>query len=123
MKLIPSALLTCLSVIALAACSSDITAEGSGTPQAIVASRSILATTRGTQAQITAYAVDQNNQRMAGKLDAISAGPAVTIDSVVYVPELLETRVYLKPVSVSSAGVSVTLSGHGLTKDVKITVS
>jgi hypothetical protein len=121
MKLTPYALLACLGVVA--ACSSDITADGTGTPQAIVTSRSITSATKGTQLQFTAFAVDQNNQRMAGALTATSQGPAATLDSVVYVPELLETRIYVKPVTATATGVIVTVSGHGLTKDVKVIIS
>jgi len=124
MKFRPYAMLTALvALVGLAACSNDPTAANTGTPEAIVTNRSTTTQTMGTKFTIVAYAIDKNVQRMTGKLDAVSAGSAVTIDSVVYVHEVLETRVFLNLAAKSATGTVVTISGHGLTKDVKIIVS
>lgn len=111
-----------LTVIGLAACSQDPTGSGSGEPEAIVTNRSEINQTKNASFSVTAYAIDKNDQRMAGKLEAVSNGAAIVVDSVPYVPELLETRVFMKAVGSTASGTTVTISGHGLTKDVKVIV-
>ena len=124
MKLRPFALLASLTVaLGLAACNEDPTAAGTGEPEAIVTTLSEAHRSVGNSFSVVAYAVDKNLKRIAGKLEASSTGAAVTIDSTVYVPELAETRVFMKANSASSAGTNVTISGHGLSKDVKVVIS
>lgn len=116
-------LLAAAALVGLAACSDDPTSSGSGTPEAIVTSRSITTQTKGTHFSITAYAVDKNLQRMPGELTAAPAGGAVTVDSIRYVHELLETRIFLNAANTSTTGTVVTVQGHGLSKDVKVVVN
>jgi hypothetical protein len=124
MKLRTLALACLLVTASTSACSNDPTAAGSGEPEVIVATRSLTNVAIGAKTSITAYTLDKNAQRMAGALTATSNGAALVIDSVVYVHELLETRVFFNPVSkTASAGVSFTISGHGLTKDVTVVIS
>jgi hypothetical protein len=125
MKFRPYALLACLVLVGtMAACSEDPTAAGSGEPEAIVTTRSLTNQTVGTHFSITAYTLDKNAQRMAGELDAAPNGGNITIDSIVYVHELLETRVFMKAATkTAAAGATVTVSGHGLTKDVTVVIS
>lgn len=107
----------------LVACSSDVTSAGSGVAEAIVTSRTLSTQTQGTKFTVTAYAVDQNLQRMPGILVATSAGPAVAVDSTVYVHELLETRVFASAAQKTATGTVITVTGHGLTKDVLVMIN
>ena len=119
------AVLACLVVAGgLAACSEDPTASGSGEPEAIVTTRSLTNQTVGTPFSITAYTLDKNAQRMAGELAAQPNSGSLTIDSIIYVHELLETRIFIKPTAkTAAAGETLTVSGHGLTKDVTVIAS
>ena len=124
MKFRPIALLACLTaVMGLAACSEDPTESGTGEPEAIVTTLSEAHRSVGASFSITAFAVDKNLKRIAGELTATSTGAAVSVDSVRYVPQLAETRIFLKANTASSAGTNVTISGHGLSKDVKVVIS
>src|SRR5512138_329688 len=108
MKLRTYALLaSALAVAGLVACSEDPTGSGSGEPEAIVSNRSVVNQTKGATFSVTAYAIDKNDQRMAGKLDAVSNGAAIVVDSVPYVPELLETRVFMKALNSTASGTTV----------------
>lgn len=109
--------------VGLAACNDDPTGANTGTPEAIITNRSLTNQTVGTKFSITAYSIDKNVQRMAGKLDATSAGSAVVVDSVIYVSELLETRIFLNAAAKSATGTIITVSGNGLSKDVKVVVT
>lgn len=124
MKFRPTALFACaILATTLAACTKDPTSSGSGVAETIVLNRSTTNRSVGEKFSIIAYSVDKNIQRMAGKLDATSAGPAIVIDSVIYLPELLETRVFLNAAAKSASGTFITVSGHGLSADVKVVVS
>ena len=125
MKLTAYAVLACLVVGGgISACSEDPTATGSGEPEAIVTTRSLTNQTVGTEFSITAYTLDKNAQRMSGQLSAQTNGAGLTLDSTVYVHELLETRFFVKPTAKTGvAGQTVTVSGHGLTKDVTVIAS
>lgn len=123
MKFRPFALLACLvTVVGLSACQEDPTEEGTGVPEAILTSRSEIHTTVGSSTALIAFTVDKNLKRIPGILAATSAGGAVTFDSVKYVPELAETRIFIKANSASTAGTNVTVTGHGLTTDVKVVI-
>lgn len=124
MKFRPYAMLVALvAVVGLPACSKDPTASNTGVPEAIVTTRSLTNQVVGAKFSITAYAIDANVQRMTGKLDASAAGSAVAVDSVIYVHELLETHIFLNPTAKSATGTIITVTGHGLSKDVKVIVS
>lgn len=121
MKLKSFALLACLTV-ALGACEKDLTDEDSGTPEAIVTDFSERHIAVNTRATIVAYTIDGNFTRIPGVLTATSAGPAVVVDSVRYDPQIQETQIFIRGASASSAGTDLTVSGHGLTKTVKIVI-
>jgi hypothetical protein len=121
MKFRPFALLACLT-LALAACSEDPTAEGSGEPEAIVTDFSERHVALNSRATIVAYTIDQNFARIPGRLDASPAGPAVAVDSVTYNADLQETTIFIRAASASAAGTDLTVTGHGLTKTVKIVI-
>ncbi|HUP88624.1 MAG TPA: hypothetical protein VM100_04720 [Longimicrobiales bacterium] len=117
-------LLAVAAVAGMTACSSDVTSEGSGTPEALVTSRTLTNQTKGSKFSITAYAVDKNLQRMPGALEATSANSGtVVIDSVRYFHELLETRIFINAANTSTAGTVVTVKGHGLSKDVTVKIT
>ena len=123
MKLKPFALLASLTtVLVLSACEKDVTDAGSGEAEAIVTSHSERHIAINTRATITAYAIDGNFTRIPGQLTAASAGPAVVVDSVRYDPNIQETQIFIRGASASAAGTDLTVSGHGLTKTVKIVI-
>jgi hypothetical protein len=123
MKFTRFALLAVMALVGTVACSDDPTDVGSGEPFAIVTNRSTTTVARNTQFTITAYTIDQNNRRIPGALAASSAGPAVTLDSVVYVQELSETRVFARGVAASANGTDIQFSGQGLTATTKVIVN
>lgn len=122
MKFRPFALLAFVAATGLIACSEDPTEAGDGQPLAIITNRSETTLARNAQFTIVAYTIDQNNRRIPGQLSATPAGSAVAVDSVRYVPELIETRVFIRGVSASSAGTDVTITGHNLTATTKVIV-
>lgn len=122
MRFRPFALLA-VAVLGLAACSEDPTEAGDGDPEAIITTRTTRTEARNTSFSVTGFAVDANLKRIPGALTAVSAGAAVRVDSAKYIRELAETRVFMTALSVSAAGTIVTLSGHGLTKDVTVIVT
>ena len=122
MKLRPFALLACTLVVGLSACQEDPVQAGVGVPETIVSNRSETHQTVGATFTVTAYTIDKNLQRIPGALTATSAGPAITVDSAIYDPILTETRVYMKANAVSATGTNVTLTGHNLSKDVKVII-
>ncbi|MGQ0560333.1 MAG: hypothetical protein ACT443_00500 [Gemmatimonadota bacterium] len=121
MKLKPFAFLACVLVVGLSACREDPTEENVGVPEAIVSNRSETHQAVGATFTITAYVVDGNLQRIPGALTASAAGSAVTVDSAVFDPILAETDFFLRA-NAATEGTTVTLSGQGLTKDVKVVV-
>jgi hypothetical protein len=121
MKFKPFALLACLT-LALAACADDPTNEGSGEAEAIVVSHSQRTIALNSRATITAYAIDRNFARIPGQLTATSAGPAVVVDSVKYDANVQETQIFIRAAQASSAGTDLTISGHNLTKTVKVII-
>lgn len=123
MKFRSYALIACVLGVAVAGCTSDPTSSGSGVPEAIITNRTVTNQTVGTKFSISAYTIDENAQRMAGALTATSAGAAAVIDSVIYLPELLETRIFVNPTGTSTAGTTITVSGHGLSSDVTVVIS
>jgi hypothetical protein len=123
MKFRPFALLACLvTVVGVTACQEDPTEEGTGVPEAILTNRTEIHTTVGNKSFFTAFTVDRNLKRIPGILSATSAGGAVVIDSVRYLNELAETRIFYNPTAASTAGTSVTVTGHGLSTDVKVVI-
>jgi hypothetical protein len=122
MKFTRFALLAFVATIGLVACSEDPTETNQGEPFAIVTDRSQATVARNVQFTITAYTIDQNNRRVPGALTATAAGPAVSFDSVVYVQELSETRVFARGTAASAAGTDITITGNGLTATSKIIV-
>jgi hypothetical protein len=117
------ALLALATTMGLVACSEDPTAAGSGTPVAIISNRTTTTATLGTKFSLTTYVIDQNAQRMEGALTATTSGTNIAIDSVVYVKETLETKIFINPKTATSTGNVITVSGHGLTKDITVKVS
>jgi hypothetical protein len=105
----------------LSACREDPTEANVGAPEAIISNRSETHQAVGATFTITAYTVDGNLQRIPGALTATAAAGAVTVDSAVYDPILTETDFYLRA-NGASEGATVTLQGHGLTKDVTVVV-
>jgi hypothetical protein len=122
MKFTRFALLAFAATVGLAACSEDPTEAGQGEPFAIVTDVAQATTPRNTQLSIRAYTIDQNNRRIPGALTAQPAGPAISIDSTVYVQELSETRFFVRGTTASAAGTDLTITGHGLTATSKIIV-
>jgi len=124
MKFRSYAMLAIVTTMGLVACSSDPTDAGSGSPAAIETTRSIVSATKGHGFTVTAFAIDQNAQRMSGALTASSASSLVVVDSAVYVHDLLQTVIYLHGTAATpAAGAIVTVSGHDLTKDVTVKIS
>ena len=123
MKFRPFALLAFVATVGLVACSDDPTETNNGEPFAIVTTRSETHLAQNAQVAITAYVIDENNRRIPGALTASSAGPAVTVDSAVYIPELAQTLVWTTARADSAAGTDVTISGHNLTTTVKVIVN
>ena len=121
MKFRPFALLAFVATVGLVACDDDPTSENAGNPFAIVTDRSETHLSVNGQRSITAYAIDENNRRIPGILSAVPAGPAVTLDSVVYIAPLAETRVFARGAS-ATAGTDITISGHNLTTTVNVIV-
>lgn len=126
MKLKLYAMIACLVASAgVAACDEDPTEAGTGEPEAIVTTLSQTTRARNTAFTITAYAVDKNLHRIPGALVATPASAAVTLDSTRYVPELSETRIYLKTgaTATPAPGATVTITGQGLSKDLKVIIT
>src|SRR5688572_19168475 len=120
MKLTRFAVLAVIALVGAVACEKDI--SGVGEPFAIVANRSQVTLTQNGQFTITAYTIDRNNRRIQGELTATAAGPAIAFDSVRYIQELSETRIFTRGVSASAAGTDITIAGHGLTATTKVIV-
>ena len=124
MKLTRFAVLAVMALVGTVACEKDITSnDDSGEPFAIVANRSTLTLAQNGQFTITAYTIDANNRRVPGELTAVSGGAAVAFDSVRYVQELSETRIFTRGVSASAAGTDVVIAGHGLADTVTVIVN
>jgi hypothetical protein len=121
MKLTRFAVLAVIALVGAVACEEDI--SGVGEPFAIVANRSQITLAQNGQFTITAYTIDQNNRRVPGELTAVAAGPAIQLDSVRYIQELSETRIFTRGVSASAAGTDLTISGHGLADTVLVIVN
>lgn len=122
MKFKSTALLACALVVGLTACQEDPTEANVGVPEAIVATRAETNLAKGGTVSVQAYVVDKNLQRIPGALTATAAGTGVTIDSVKYVPELTHTLIFIRA-GQAAGSTNVTLSGHGLTKDIKVNVT
>lgn len=126
MKLRLFAMIACLAATAgLAACDEDPTAAGVGEPEAIITTLSQTTRAKNTTFTLVAYAVDKNLHRIPGALTATSGGGGVAVDSVVYVPELTETRIYLRTggTAAPAPGIPVTVAGHSLQKDVSVIIT
>lgn len=121
MKFRPFALLACALVVGLTACREDPTEANVGVAEAIITTRSETTVAKGGTVSVQAYVVDKNLQRIPGPLTATPAGAGVTIDSVTYVPELTHTLIFVRA-GQAAGSTNITISGHGLTKDVKVTV-
>ena len=117
------ALLVLTTTMGLAACSEDPAAAGSGKPLSIEANRSLTSAAVGAKFSLTAFAIDENAQRMEGALQASTTGSNIAIDSVIYVRELLETRIYVNPKTTTATGQTITVTGHSLTKDIVVKVN
>jgi hypothetical protein len=120
MKLTRFAVLAVIALVGAVACEEDI--SGVGEPFAIVANRSQITLAPNNQFTITAYTIDRNNRRVPGELTAQAAGPAIQFDSVRYIQELSETRIFTRGVSIDSVGTDITIQGHGLTDTVRVIV-
>ncbi|MGQ0814542.1 MAG: hypothetical protein ACT4O1_08750 [Gemmatimonadota bacterium] len=122
MKLRPIALLACALVVGLSACREDPTEANVGDPEAIVTNRSQTTQTVGAAFTVTAFTVDKNLQRIPGQLAAAVVGAGVSVDSAIYDPILTETDIFLRATARTTDAV-MTVTGHGLSKDVKVIVN
>lgn len=122
MKFRSFALLACALVVGLTACQEDPTEAGVGAPEAIIANRAETHLAKGGTFTVEAYVVDKNLARIPGALTATASGAGVSIDSVVYINELTVTRVFVRA-GQTAGETNVTISGQGLTKDVKVVIS
>ena len=115
-------LLALVAALGAVACSDDPTEANSGEPFAIVTDRTQITVARNTSTAITAYTIDQNNRRIPGALTATVTAP-VSLDSTKYVPELTETRFFVRGTAAAPNGVDMTISGpSGLTKTAHVIV-
>ena len=115
-------LLALVAALGAVACSDDPTEANSGEPFAIVTDRTQITVARNTSTAITAYTIDQNNRRIPGALTATVTAP-VSLDSTKYVPELTETRFFVRGTAAAPNGVDMTISGpSGLTKTTHVIV-
>lgn len=117
MRLRAFALLACVAVVGMAACSEDPTEAGNLEPSAIVTNLSTTTRTVGTDFSITAYTIDKNNARIPGALTA--SGSGITVDSTPYFPELQETRVFAHATAISTDA-TITITGGNLSKTVSV---
>jgi hypothetical protein len=105
-----------------AACSDDPTDEGSGDAFAIVTNRSSTEQGAGSAFTLTATVVDRLGTPLPIQVVATSGVPtSVVVDSTRYVPELQETRFYLRSLAVNAA-VPVVLTAEMLTDTVEVRV-
>ena len=120
-------LLTLVAPIAvlLAGCSKDPTDEGSGDPFALVTD--YVSTTRaaGTSFVLGVKVIDRHNSPLQEEVTVTTADAAtVAVDSVRFRTELAETRAFLRAIKASAAaGVTLTVTGGGLTQEVKVIVN
>lgn len=92
------------AVLVPAACSEDPTSSGSGAPFAIVSSRATTSQVVGVQFQVVAQAVDRNRTPLPRPVDVTpSSANALRVDSVRYLRELQESRVYVTPLAFDTA--------------------
>lgn len=117
MRLRAFALLACVAVVGMAACSEDPTESGNLEPSAIVTNLSTTTRTVGTDFSITAYTIDKNNARIPGALTATGSG--IVVDSTPYFPELQETRVFAHATAISTSA-TITITGGNLSKTVSV---
>ena len=103
-----------VAAMATVACGDDPASVGAGDPEAIITTRSSTTVAPNTQFSITAFTIDGSNRRVPGELQVAVAGPAIGLDSVRYVPELSETRVFARGTQ-ATTGTDITFTGHGLT--------
>lgn len=104
------------------ACSEDPTDEGRGDAFAIVTNRSSTEQGVGSEFTVTATVVDRLGTPLPIAVAATSSVPtSVTVDSTVFVPELQETRFYLRSLEVNAA-VPVVLTAAALTDTVEVHV-
>jgi ABC-type glycerol-3-phosphate transport system substrate-binding protein len=116
------AMVALVAAMGTVACSDDPASVGAGDPELIVTTRSQTSVARNTPFTVTAFTIDASNRRVPGVLEANAAGPAVAIDSVRYVPELSETRVFARGTA-ATTGTDITFRGHGLTATTTVIVN
>jgi hypothetical protein len=113
------------ALVASAAACTDPTTAGVGTPINISPNFISYNAKSGTQFTLTAHLLDAELNSLGTKVDATIANTVlIKQDSAPFVPEINETRFFLKPSTVTKLdSTNVTLSAAGLTKVVKIYVS
>lgn len=113
----------CMCTAAFAgACSDDPLGAGIGDPAAIVTDTRRITVNSDAEFTITAFAIDETFRRIPGVLAATSAGPAVVVDSIRYVPELAQTLVFATGSS-TTEGTDITIAGHTLSAVTTVVVA
>ena len=108
--------------LGLSACTDDPTDEGAGDAFAIVTSVSTAAQSVGGRFTVTAQVVDRMGTPLPIQITASSVeADVVAVDSTIFVPEIQETRFFLRTLKVD-AGAAVILSAGALTDTVNVTV-
>jgi hypothetical protein len=111
-----------LATLALVACSDDPTDEGSGDAFAIVSDVSTAVRPVGASFTVTAKVVDRLGTPLPIQVTAATTKPdVVALDSSTYVPELQESRFYLRSLKVD-AGAPLVLTASTLSDTVNVRV-
>jgi hypothetical protein len=111
-----------LATLALVACSDDPTDEGSGDAFAIVSDVSTAVRPVGASFTVTAKVVDRLGTPLPIRVTAATTKPdVVALDSSTYVPELQESRFYLRSLKVE-ASTPLVLTAQTLSDTVDVRV-
>jgi hypothetical protein len=113
----------CIGLIGLTlvGCKNDPFADTVENAAAIETSRSVTFQSVGGTFSITGVLLSPLRNRIPTQLEVTSSNPAsLRLDSVVYFPELRETRAYATPIRLDTTGVTLTFSGGGITEAVVV---
>jgi len=108
-----------VAVAALAACDDSPTSEGAGDAFAIVSNRATTRQVVGVQFQVAAQTVDRGNTPLPSAIEVTPSGASLRIDSVRFLSELQESRIYVTPVSMDTTAYLV-LSAGGVQDTVRV---
>lgn len=104
-----------LPLLLALACSEDPTEAGTGEPAALVLSRQATFQSVGALFNITVRVTDSRGTRLSIPISAASMDDGIiAVDSTVTVPELTETRVFLKSLVFDTLGTDVVVSAGSL---------